>query len=81
MNLIKTVDCFYLRPSRTIEIILISNSFKQKVLYMYNYEGYFFRVFENILDLINCLADNFVPHHHFDNEEQLDNYLEKYLLE
>jgi len=58
MNDFQAIDVKYLRPSRTIETILLENETYRKVLYVYNYEGWHFQVFDTILDIINFLMRN-----------------------
>ena len=53
MNTIKTIDTDYLRASRTIETILVSNAITEKVFFVYNYEGNSFRFFYSHLKLVN----------------------------
>ncbi len=76
MNTYRAIDVFYLRPSRTIETILVSKGNIEKIFFVYNYEGWFFRVFENVLDLMNFFDDLFEPEVYFEVETELDNYLE-----
>ena len=52
MNNINQIQVDYLRSNRTIETILLTDMIKSKihkVVYVYNYEGYHFRIFENII--------------------------------
>ena len=76
MNTYRAINTFYLRPSRTIETILVSKGNVEKIFFVYNYEGWFFRVFENVLDLMNFFDDLFEPEAYFEDETELDNYLE-----
>lgn len=75
MNKIRTLETYYIRPSRTIETILISNEDLNVVLFMYNYEGYSFRLFYSILDLCFFINDKKSSFSHFDTEEELDDFL------
>jgi hypothetical protein len=77
MNSYKAIDVFYLRSDRTIETILVSNTKAERVLFVYNYQGWFFRVFDNLLDLINFFDDAFEPKIYFENEKKLGNYLSR----
>lgn len=68
----------YLRSSRTIETILVSNLVNEKVFFVYNYEGYSFRVFSSHSDLINFFQDNNLDSEfHFDTENELCLFLSK----
>ena len=53
MNYIKTLNTDYLRASRTIETVLVKSRKDETVVYVYNYEGYSFRVFNSTIKLIN----------------------------
>ncbi len=76
MKIIKTIITIYFsRSSRTIETIMISDLNKTKFFYIYNYEGYSFRVFETkkaVSDFFNLNIESLI---HFDNENNLDKYL------
>ncbi len=79
MNTFKAIEVDYLRPSKTIETIFVASKKKagnEKILYVYNFEGAHFRLFENILDLFSFLADkscNMLKE--FSSNDELDNYL------
>ena len=75
MNTFQSIDISYLRANRTIETILLKNGTTEKVLYTYNFEGTHYRVFENIGDILHFFEDKFDPKVSFDNETDLDNYL------
>lgn len=81
MNTIKTIDTEYLRPSRTIDTVVVSNSVRYKFFYIYNYEGASYRVFERLADLLFFFEDRIEPKIHFITETGLDNYLLKVNLE
>ncbi|MCK0122980.1 hypothetical protein MWU76_01075 [Gelidibacter sp. F2691] len=76
MNTFKAVHTEYLRPSRTIETVLVSNQKLSQVFFVYNYEGNYFRVFKNHLDLILFFQDKAESDFEFGTEEALDYYLE-----
>lgn len=80
MNSFKIIDTDYLRSSRTIETVLVSNSNFNQVFYVYNYEGYSFRVFETILSLVNFFQENIESDFHFDTDAELDNFFSKVSL-
>jgi hypothetical protein len=77
MNSYKAIDVYHMRPDRTIETIQVSDKKNEKVLYVYNYQGLFFRVFDDLLDLINFFRDAFEPKVFFEDEHQLENYLKR----
>ena len=65
----------YLRPSRTIETVYMSDGFIIKAFYIYNYEGYSFRVFKCMVSLISFFESGVPNDDHFDTEEELDCFL------
>lgn len=73
MNEINQIDITYLTSSRTIETLLIGH--KQKSVYVYNYEGYHFRLFLELRELIQFLQFGKEPQLEFSNDEDLDDYL------
>ena len=76
MNQIKCINTDYLRPSRTIETIEISNNENIEINYIYNYEGTHFRLFKNVLEIIKFFGfHDFEPKISFRNESTMDNYL------
>jgi len=80
MNTFISINTEYLRASRTIETVEVCNLKTKKIFYVYNYEGYSFRVFNNVLDLIQFFEVNSNEYLHFDTEEELDCYFSKLLL-
>ncbi len=76
MNKIEVIQSDYLRASRTIETTRISNGTKSILNYVYNYEGYHFRLFNDTIELIDFFESNIEPELSFDTELELDNYLE-----
>jgi hypothetical protein len=81
MNTYTSTDISYLRPSRTLETILLENRSEKKVIYVYNYEGVHFRVFNYITDILLFFKDEFEPEISFETEEALDIYLRSLNLE
>lgn len=75
MNTFKAVHTEYLKPSRTIETVLVSKENLSQVYFIYNYEGNSFRVFENHLDLILFFQDKAGSDFEFGTEEALDEFL------
>ena len=76
MNIINTCHVIYYgRASRTIETVLVSNEIVSKTFYVYNYEGYSFRVFETKKEVSNFFNYNVHSEFHFDSDEELDDYL------
>ncbi|WP_179021307.1 hypothetical protein [Winogradskyella forsetii] len=77
MNNLQTINTEYLRASRTIETILVSNQETSDVFFVYNYEGYSFRLFENHFDLISFFLNGNDSQFHFSTESELDDFLSK----
>lgn len=77
MNTFQTISTEYLRPSRTVEIVIVSHERLNKVFFIYNYEGNSYRVFENHLDLINFFQDKAECNFHFSTESELDYFLSR----
>lgn len=75
MNTFKAVHTEYLKPSRTIETVLVSKENLSQVYFIYNYEGNSFSVFENHLDLILFFQDKAESDFEFRTEEALDEFL------
>jgi len=80
MNSYITIETDYLHSSRTIETVVVSNSKSNKVYYVYNYEGYSFRVFETILSLAKFIQEKNECTFHFGTEIELDNFFSTVLL-
>lgn len=80
MNTFQTINTSYLKPSRTIEKVLVSKEKLNKVFFIYNYEGNSFRVFENHLGLINFFQNKAESNFHFNTEIELDTFLSKVKL-
>lgn len=81
MNTFVSINTEYLCASRTIETVEVCNSITKKIFYVYNYEGYSFRVFNTIVDLIQFFELDFNAFLHFDTEEELDCYFSKLMLD
>jgi hypothetical protein len=74
MNSFLSIHTDYVRPSRTIDTVLVSNSKTKKLFYVYNYEGYSLRVFETVLSLIKFFEGYVESDLDFDSESELDNF-------
>lgn len=76
MNKIISITTEYITPSRTIEIFNLVRSSETKQIYVYNYEGKHFRIFESLVDLIQFFEKGKEPLAGFDSESDLDEYLD-----
>lgn len=77
MNKIIQIGCEYLSPNRTVEKLSISNKRKTKILYVYNFKGISFRLFENRLQLNNFFWGLKSEYKNFENEDKLDKTLKR----
>ena len=68
----------YIRPSKTIETYMLSKGECFNTVYIYNYEGWYFRVFDSVLKLMLFFDGKNEADFEFDDEEKLDNFLENY---
>ncbi|QXP80187.1 MULTISPECIES: hypothetical protein [Winogradskyella] len=75
MNEYKTIQTEYLRASRTIETVLVSNKNLSDLFFIYNYEGVSFRLFKNYIDLVNFFLNKSESNYHFDSEDAVDDFL------
>jgi hypothetical protein len=76
MNKIISISTEYLRPSRTIEILKLSDYGQSKQVYIYNHEGTHFRFFDSLIDLIQFFESGNEPQNSFSSENELDEFLE-----
>ena len=81
MNKIQLIDEDYLRANRTIETIQLSNNGLSKMVFIYNYEGVHYRVFDNIADAYDVASGEMsvLVIAEFEKESELDNFLENEL--
>ncbi|EMS34336.1 hypothetical protein C943_03555 [Mariniradius saccharolyticus AK6] len=77
MNKIIPVSTEYLRPSRTIEILNLVRFEDSKLVYIYNFDGKYFRFFDSLAGMIGFFESGIEPLYSFDSEDELDNFLEK----
>ncbi len=75
INTINQLEVKYLRSSRTMEKIELSNNYKKSVCFVYNYEGYHFRLFGSETELNLFFKKGNEPKLSFDSEEGLDKFL------
>ena len=80
MNTYSAIHVDYLNPTRTFETILITNNHKERLLYVYNYEGYFFRIFTSISSFMNFIVNGIECDIYFESDSELDDYLENVLI-
>ncbi|MDI1233653.1 MAG: hypothetical protein PSX81_05180 [bacterium] len=75
MNKFTAIDVSYLRPSRTLETILLENKNDNRVVYVYNFDGVNFHIFYSISDILQSFNGEFEPEISFKTEYELDSYL------
>lgn len=81
MNSIKTIQVDeIIYASRTLETILLTNTNnKEKVVYLYNYDGLHFRIFENVIEVGNFFCGkNYQVLKEYSYERWVDKFLKKY---
>ena len=75
MNIINQLEIKYIRSSKTIEKLELSDNNKKTTRYIYNYEGNHYRLFED-KDSLNAFFEyGNEPKLSFENEFDLDTYL------
>ncbi len=75
MNTFKSINVEYIKASRSIETVLVSNKCLDQLFYIYNYEGNSYRVFESQVDLIHFFQERKESDFHFSSENELDDFL------
>lgn len=82
MNNIELLQTNYLRSNRTIDTVLLvdrKSKDRQTIVYVYNYEGYHFRIFADIFEISNFLMnEEYKIINDFDKEEDCYRYLSRY---
>lgn len=76
MNTFQSINTEYIRPSRTIETVLVCNKNTEKLFYIYNYECNSFRVFEELLALLDFFQNGTENCLYFDSDDEVDIFLE-----
>ncbi|MGY6742913.1 MAG: hypothetical protein ACXIUQ_09280 [Cecembia sp.] len=76
MNKIIPITTEYITPSRSIEIFNLVRFEESKQVYVYNFEGKHFRVFDSLVDLIQFFEIGKEPLTSFDSESDLEEYLD-----
>jgi len=77
MNTYKAIDVSYIRPSRTIETILLDDGIQKAIVYVYNRDGVYYYYFKSILELIQYFDNAFECEIVFEGEEELGEFLRK----
>ncbi len=73
-----TLHTEYLRASRSIDTVAINNENGiQQLMYIYNYEGCSFRIFESLTELLAFFEEGKEPKWHFESEEEVERWLIK----
>lgn len=67
--------CHYISSNKTIETISISNGEKKRNLYVYNYKGVSYRVFESKEKMDRFWKGQGDEDLHFETEQELDEWL------
>jgi hypothetical protein len=77
MNKLISISTEYLSSSRSIETLNLVLFEENKQVYVYNFEGKHFRVFESLVEMIQFFEVGNEPLASFDSEADLDEYLEQ----
>ena len=80
LNKIVASDVSYLSNDKTIETVQVFNSDYSTLLdikYIFNSEGLYFYVFDTIVELIKYFGPGISEHKMFDNEKEMDKYLQE----
>ena len=75
MNNVKTIENNYLWPNISTETVLISNRQSSKILYLLNYKGISYRIFQTKTDLDKCVEGKYVEGWNFQSDEEVDSFL------
>lgn len=78
MNKIIPISTEYISPSRTIEMLNLVRFEESKIVYVYNFEGKNFRVFDSLVSLIRFFEIGKEAISSFSSEKDLDHFLEKF---
>lgn len=81
MNKYTAINVSYLRPSRTLETILLENKNEKRIVFVFNYDGVHFRIFNFINEILQFFNDELEPEVSFETEEELNSYLANLNLE
>ncbi|RPA66515.1 hypothetical protein EF405_20635 [Cyclobacteriaceae bacterium YHN15] len=77
MNKIIPISTEYISPSRTIEMLNLVRFEESKIVYVYNFEGKNFRVFDSLVSLIQFFEIGKEAISSFSSEKDLDHFLDK----
>jgi len=81
MNTIRQVNERYIRANRTIERVRVFSGDMWKDLFIYNYEGVHFRIFDSESKALDCVSGHCnKPMGEFVNETEMDNFLQNFNL-
>jgi hypothetical protein len=75
MNQVHQLKCKYLSPNKTVETISISHQDIEIVVYLYNFKGQSFRVFNSKERLKGFWKGMNNEDFHFESEMDLDHWL------
>lgn len=77
MNTYTAISSDYLKASRTIETVWVQHEETKagKLFFIYNYEGYSYRVFATVLALLDFFQNDTKEDFHFSTEKELDGFL------
>lgn len=76
MNIINQINVEYITSCKSIEIIQLAKS--DSLIYIYNYQGNYFRVFTQILEMFHFFYFGIEPKFAFNSDDELDIFLQGY---
>ena len=59
-NLVRPIETYYLRPDKTVDIVVLSHNNEFKVVYIYNYKGIHYRVFSSLQNFLTFCEKGYV---------------------
>lgn len=80
MNDVNTLKTIEIRTYRTLDVLDISYKNKRKLLFLYNYEGIHYRLFDCKVELRKFFNRESAKFLEFEDDETLDNYLLNYKI-
>ncbi len=75
MNEFECIEAEYIIFSRSLEVILVSNGTKKRIVYLYNHEGIHYRLFYTLFDVVEFFKNGGGISKNFEEDEKVDEYL------
>lgn len=78
MNHINTIHTSFITNNKTIDCIELVSPTNKTFFYLYNYKGIHYRLFSCLLDIICFFKNEQCCFIEFENDDEIDSYLENY---